>query len=219
MTNADRASHWWRWHLAYDDPDSALSRRLAIVQTRIRQAVEELPAGPLRLVSACAGQGHDVVGALDGHPRALDVTGRLVEWDEDNVTAARQSLLKSTLRGLEVTRGDAGLTDAYEGSVPANVVLLCGVFGNVTDEDVETTASNASRLCAPGAVLIWTRHRRHPDLTPAIRHWFQRSGFAEVAFDSPVDQSFAVGTCRLGNDPLPFQRGLRLFSFVETGET
>jgi hypothetical protein len=47
------------------------------------------------LVSACAGQGGDVVGALDGHPRAADVTGRLVEWDEDNVIAAREALLAS----------------------------------------------------------------------------------------------------------------------------
>ena len=103
--------------------------------------------------------------------------------------------------------------DAYEGAVPADVVLLCGVFGNVSDEDVERTVSNASRFCAPGAVVIWTRHRRSPDLTPAIRGWFERSGFAELAFDSPNGQSFAVGTHRLGSDPLPFQRGLRLFTF------
>jgi hypothetical protein len=53
-------------------------------------------------VSACAGQGRDVVGALNGHPRAPDVTGRLVEWDEDNVIAAREALLASGLRGIEV---------------------------------------------------------------------------------------------------------------------
>jgi hypothetical protein len=64
-----------------------------------------------------------------------------------------------------VGQGDAALTDAYEGAVVADLLLLCGVFGNVTDEDVETTASNASRLCAPGAVVIWTRHRRPPDLS------------------------------------------------------
>jgi hypothetical protein len=213
VTNPDRFSHWWKWHLDYDDPDSDLSRRLAVVQARIRQAVTELPVGAIRLVSACAGQGRDVVGALNGHPRALDVTGRLVEWDEDNVTAAREALLASGLRGIEVEQGDAALTDAYEGAVPADLVLLCGVFGNVTDEDVEKTASNASRLCAPGAVVIWTRHRRPPDLTPAIRGWFERAGFAELAFDSPNDQSFAVGTHQLDSAPLPFQPGLRLFTF------
>jgi hypothetical protein len=213
MAGSAPSSHWWRWHLDYDDPGSDLSRRLAVVQARIRQELAEMPAGPIRLVSACAGQGRDVVGALDGHPRAADVTGRLVEWDPDNVAAARQALLATGLAGIEVEQGDAAVTDIYDGAVPADVLLLCGIFGNVTDEDVENTATNASRLCAPGAVVMWTRHRRPPDLTPAIRRWFEQGGFAELAFDSPGDQSFAVGTHRLGSDPLPFQPGLRLFTF------
>ena len=79
--------------------------------------------------------------------------------------AARQALTASGLRGVEVAHGDAGLTDAYAGMVPADLLLLCGVFGNVADEDVENTAANASRLCAPQP-SIWTRHRRAPDLTP-----------------------------------------------------
>jgi hypothetical protein len=213
VSTPDRSSHWWRWHLDYDDPDSALSRRLAVVQDRIRKTVDAMPAGPVGLVSACAGQARDVVGALRGHPRAADVTGRMVEWDEHNVVAARQALLAAGLRGLEVVQGDAGVTDAYVGAVPADLVLLCGVFGNVPDDDVMTTAVNASRLCAPGAVVIWTRHRRPPDLTPSIRKWFERSGFAEVAFDSPADESFAVGTTRLADAPLPFEPGVRLFTF------
>jgi hypothetical protein len=213
VTIPDGSSRWWRWHLDYDDPDSALSHRLAVVQTRIRQAIDTMPAGPVRLVSVCAGQGRDVVGALEEHPRAQDVTGLLVERDEANVTAAREALQASGLRGLEVKQGDASLTDAYEGVVPADVLLLCGIFGNVSDADVEETVSNASRLCAPGAVAIWTRHRRQPDLTPAIRGWFERSGFAELAFDSPDDHSSAVGTQRLRGTPLPFQPGIRLFTF------
>ena len=33
--------------------------------------------------------------------------------------------------------------------------------------------------------MIWTRHRREPDLTPQIRDWFPASGFEEIAFDAP----------------------------------
>lgn len=35
--------------------------------------------------------------------------------------------------GIEVVHGDAGTTDAYTGAVPTDVVLLCGVLGNLTD--------------------------------------------------------------------------------------
>jgi len=137
----------------------------------------------------------------------------LVELDEGNVAVARSALATQGLRNIAVIQGDASTTDLYEGAVPADVVLLCGIFGNVPDIDVERTVRNASRLCAPGAVVIWTRHRRPPDLTPDIRMWFEQSGFQEVAFDSPYDQSFAVGTHRLVQDPLPYARGLRLFTF------
>jgi len=53
----------------------------------------------------------------------------------------------------------------------------------VSDEDIERTATAAPALCADGATVIWTRHRRPPDLTPRIRAWFTDAGF-DVAFDA-----------------------------------
>ena len=91
----------------------------------------------------------------------------------------------------------------YADALPADVLLLCGIFGNVSDADIERTATAAPALCAPGASVIWTRHRRAPDLTPRIRGWFQASGFAEVAFDVP-DQTLtgvSVGVGRLAVPP------------------
>jgi hypothetical protein len=211
----DRASHWVRWHADYADPQSRLARRLAVVQARSRQAVEAVPSGPVRLISACAGQGADVVGALAGHVRSTEVTGLLVELDPHNVSIARSALAAGGLTGIEVVQGDASTTDAYEGAAPADVLLLCGIFGNVSDEDVRNTVNNCSRLCAPHAHVIWTRHRRPPDLTTKIRRWFHESGFDEVAFDSPEDQMFAVGVHRLVAAPLPFEPGLPLFTFKE----
>ena len=55
----------------------------------------------------------------------------------------------------------------------------------LSDEDIERTAAAAPAMCAPGATVIWTRHRRAPDLTPRVRGWFRASGFDEVAFDTP----------------------------------
>jgi hypothetical protein len=184
-----------------------------VVITRTREAVDAVPPGQVRLISVCAGQGRDVVGALRGHPRAADVTGRLVELDAFNSDVARSALVANGLTGLEAVEGDASVANAYDGAVPADVLLLCGIFGNISDRDVRTTINNASRLCATGAHVIWTRHPRSPDLTPQIRRWFHASGFEEVAFDCPHDKSFAVGTHRLAVDPLPFRPGLRLFTF------
>jgi hypothetical protein len=62
-----------RWHRHYDDPSSALSARLRRVRAWLSQALDQAPDGPLRLVSLCAGQGHDVIGVLPGHPRRDDV--------------------------------------------------------------------------------------------------------------------------------------------------
>ena len=62
--------------------------------------------------------------------------------------------------------------------------------------------------------MIWTRHRRPPDLTPAIRGWLAAAGFAELAFDAPDDVEFSVGAARLTAAPRPFEPGRRLFVFT-----
>jgi hypothetical protein len=206
-------SHWSRWHDGYADPGSDLSLRLTVVQSRLAEAVDRCPPGPVRIVSLCAGQAHDVVGALAEHPRRSDVVGRLVELDAGNAEVARGSLSAAGLTGLTVTTDDAGSTDACAGAVPSDVLLLCGIFGNVPDADIAMTVANASRLCAPAATVLWTRHRRSPDLTPTVRSWFRAAGFDEVAFDSPGPERYAVGTARLVREPLPYEPGLRLFAF------
>lgn len=204
---------WRAWHQGYDDPDSALSVRLRAVQDEIRAFLASAPPGPLRVASACSGLGLDLLGALAEHPRRGDVSGRLVELDPELAARSAQLLDAAGLDGLEVVCGDAGRTEAYAPAVPVDLLLLCGVFGNVTDEDLRTTVANASRLCAAGATVIWTRHRRAPDLTPTIRQWWREAGFEELSFVSPGPDSPSVGVCRLVGEPLPFAE-LHLFSFV-----
>ena len=82
---------WVEWHRDYDDPGSLLSRRVELVQGHLRGELERAPAGDVRLISLCAGQGRDVIGVLTGHPRRDDVRARLVELDERNVALARQA--------------------------------------------------------------------------------------------------------------------------------
>ena len=206
--------NWRAWHDGYEDPTSSLSRRLAVVRDLIRGALDRAAPGPIRVVSLCAGQGRDLHGALAGHPRADDVTALLVELDPANAAAARAAFADRP--AVEVRTGDASLTGQYAGRVPAEIVLACGIFGNITLPDIERTVGFLPAFCAPGATLIWTRHRREPDAVPGICDWFARAGFA-LEWLSDKDAGFGVGAHRYVGGPVPpvpLPPAERMFTFV-----
>jgi hypothetical protein len=205
---------WRAWHDEYDDPDSAQSARLRAVQDQVRAFLETAPPGPVHVLSACSGLGLDLIAPLEDHPRRDDVRGLLIELDPKLAGRSAELLADAKLDGLRVVQGDAGDTSSYAGAPPADLLLLCGVFGNISDEDIETTARNASRLCAPDATVVWTRHRRAPDLTPAIRHWFEQAGWSQLDFLSPGPGKWSVCVQQLEAEPLPFAP-LRLFTFED----
>jgi ubiquinone/menaquinone biosynthesis C-methylase UbiE len=205
---------WISWHDGYDEPDSTLALRLDCVRRRIRETLDDLPAGPVRVVSMCAGQGRDLIGALAGHPRRADVTARLVELAARNVDQGRRAALDAGLPGVEFVEGDAADCASYAGAVPADLVLVCGVFGNITDADIHRTVADLPRLCDTGGTVIWTRHTLAPDRTPSIRDWLAANGFTEIGFDTREGHSFSVGTHRLSGPPLPFRPDRRMFDFV-----
>ena len=199
---------WARWHDDYDDPGSRLSQRLRVVQEQIRGALARAPAGPITVISMCAGQGRDLLEVLAGHPRAGAVRARLVEWEPANVAVARAA----GVAGVEVVEGDAALVDSYGGFVPAEIVLACGVFGNVSDADVRRTVGICGQLCREGGTVVWTRHRRGPDLVPTICDWFESDGFERVAL-TPAELGFGVGAHRRVRAPEPVVPGARMFTF------
>jgi SAM-dependent methyltransferase len=237
-------SHWVRWHGAYEDPSSGLSERLRRVQAMVRGALDDMTlddtalddtaAGgdrggdgghdrgdPIRIISLCAGQGRDVIDVLATHPAAGRVEALLVDLDPALVAFARRRAVEAGLGDrVRVEQGDASLCELYAGSVPADVVLVCGIFGNVSDEDIAATIRALPAFCRPGANVIWTRHRRPPDATPAIRAQFAEAGFTEISFDAPDGFVLGTGRHRLDGDPGkfgPFDPGRRLFDFVGDG--
>jgi Putative methyltransferase len=204
---------WQAWHDDYDVPGSSLARRLEAVQDRIREALDNAPPGPLRAVSMCAGQGRDLIGVLASHPRGREVTARLVELDPHNAATARAAAAASGLPAVEVVTADAALTDAYAGLVPADIVLACGVFGNITDEDVERTVGCCAQLCATSGTVVWTRGRWQPDLIPQICRWFAEQEF-ELLWLSEPGAGFGVGAHRFSGEPQPLVPGQRMFTFL-----
>jgi hypothetical protein len=99
--------------------------------------------------------------------------------------------------------------------VPADLVLACGVLGNISDRDARSTIDALPMLCASAATVIWTRHRRPPDLTPRIRSWLAEAGFDEVAFTPIAGGVASVGVHRFVGQTaslIPDQRWFRFRS-------
>jgi hypothetical protein len=204
-----RGMDWFRWHDGYE---GHLASRLETVQAQLDTALAET-TGHIRIISICAGQGHDVIGSLQRFPRRDDEEALLVELDERNVEAARQRVADAKLSDITVTAGDAGVTDPYRPMVPANVILACGVFGSLTDEHIDRTISLMPTLASAGAQVIWTAHRAAPGLWDTTITSFRRHGFEEVWTNDGADR-FGVGRHRLARPPEPFRDGEKLFSFA-----
>jgi hypothetical protein len=205
---------WVQWHEPYADPASSLSRRRAVVQDVVCRWLDDR-RGPGRVLSMCAGDGRDLLEVLAARPddaRQLDVV--LVELDPRLAAAAGAFVVDAGLDRVEVRVGDAGSTDAYAGAVPADLVLACGIFGNVSDGDVHRTVAMLPGLCAEDALVVWTRGRHGADPTPRVRRWFADNGFTEREWHAPDDVVYAVGVHRLVGAPTPLPAGQRLFTFL-----
>jgi hypothetical protein len=209
---------WQAWHLAYDDPDSGLSGRRRAVQHRIEEWLDERPDEDLRVVSACAGDGRDLLEVLARRSDAGRVSGLLLELDEGLAASAATYATEHGLSQIDVRRADAGATDSYADAVPADLVMLCGVLGNVTDEDGRCTVAAARELSAPGALVVWTRGRfadeDRGDPAELVRSWFADEGFEEVGYVAQQPTGFRVGAHRLAAEPRPLVPGRTFFTFV-----
>jgi hypothetical protein len=212
---ATESSGWVDWHKQYEDRESSLSRRLEVVRQRLREALDAR-GGTVRLISMCAGQGLDVIPVLASSVHRDTTDALLVELDPHNAGLAEASARAAGLGRVRVLCGDAALTASYTDAVPADVILACGIFGNISDADIKFTVESLPMLAAYRATVIWTRGRfGESDNTPNfIRQWFREAGFEEVAFDAPDDAHYRVGVNRLARPPDPFDPDLTLFRFL-----
>jgi predicted RNA methylase len=208
---------WYAWHEDYDNPGSSLAQRLAGLQEQLRVALDGYPPGRITVLSMCAGQGRDLLPVLAAHPRRDDVVARLVELDPRNVEVARRTAADAGLSAVEVVEGDAARTDHYAGLAPADLVMVCGVFGNISEADIEATVRACTALCRQGGTVVWTRHRKPPDLIPRICAWFADNGFELVWLSGP-DAPFGLGVHRFTGVPRPLDAGTRLFTFLPRGD-
>lgn len=204
------------WHDAYDQPGSDLHLRLLVVQDLIARALDELPPGPVPVLSLCAGQGRDVLTVARRHRRGDDLYGRLVELGPANAAAARAAVDALPGGGTwEVVEADAGLADAFVGAPPARLLLACGIFGNVSEEDIRRTVAALPGLCAPGAWVVWTRKPTDDAIVPTVERWFADAGVEPRARVVASGRRLGVAAGRLAVDPPARpEPGHRLFTFL-----
>ena len=93
------------WHREYDDPGSDLSWRLRRVQAHLADALDRHP-GPCRILSACSGDGRDVIEVLTGRD------------DADRVRAVLLELRAADSAGLEEMFLSLTADDARERTTP-----------------------------------------------------------------------------------------------------
>lgn len=132
----------------------------------------------VQVISVCAGEGRDILGVLAQRDDRERVTGALVEIDEAICAVADAEIVALGCAGrIIVRRADAGLLSAYEGLRPADLLLLSGIMGNITADDIRRLIHVARTLCAPGATVLWTRGARSPT-------WGRPSGRGSTERDS-----------------------------------
>jgi hypothetical protein len=130
--------NWDEWHRQYELTPS-LQARLRIVRAQIGTALREFPAGPVRVISLCAGDGRDLIGALQNHPRREDVLAWLLDNHSESLNRGKSFASEAGLeRQIHFLEADAGLAASYAGLVPADLVILSGFLGHLPHEDVSS---------------------------------------------------------------------------------
>lgn len=203
---------WQAWHGHYDDRDSSLSRRLRVVQQRLNELVSGESA-VRRVLSLCSGDGRDILPVLARHSNERRPEVVLVEVDPALAAAAERQAVAASVAATVIV-GDAGLAATWRNVGPVDLLMLCGIFGNISETDIRTTIYAARGALRREGSVIWTRgYFAHQDRRPQIRECFTEAGFMEIAFDSEPT-GYGVGVNRLASDAPATPVPDRLFSFV-----
>jgi len=206
---------WFEWHDLYNT-EPKLQQRLQIVREYIWNAIDASPPGKIRVVSLCAGDGRDLLGTLATHPRRNDVYGRLVELNPQLAEQGKASVESAGLSNqLEFINGDASNSSNYIGVVPADIVIVCGIFGNLADEaELRRLIGNLPVLAKKGSFAIWTRgHSEGIAYSDTVRKVFHESEFEEVNFQLTLTGDMGVGINRYLGEGLPLPENQQLFVF------
>ena len=208
---------WHDWFKQYDR-FPGLQARLQLVRREIAATLDECPPGPVQIVSVCAGDGRDLIGALQNHARRKDVLASLLDNHRESLDRGRAAAKTAGLeRQLRFVLADATRAGNYSGIVPADLVILSGFLGHLRHEDVPGLIASLPMLCKTGGWVIWNRHLLIHDGSEqvcALRELLRQTKFEEVHFETTAADGFAVGRARFTGPVMPLDRNRVLFEFV-----
>lgn len=211
-----QSADWSDWHRGYDTRPG-LAMRLRLVGEQIAAALDESPAGPLTIVSLCAGDGRDIIGALRDHHRRDDVIAWLLDTDEASLARGAVGAAEAGLGShIKFVQADAGQAASHEGIAPADVVVISGFLGHVRTEDLSGLIASLPMFCKTGGSVIWNKHLVNNDgceSVPAIRELLNAADFVEAKFATTDAAGYAVGRACFHGRTIPLDASRVLFEF------
>jgi hypothetical protein len=210
---------WVKWHQLYETEPSRLVR-LKLVQQHLSDCMHYVSAGAFKVVSICAGDGRDIIGALSGHKRRNEARVRLVEINPGLVETGRKAAESAGLaEQIEFSSGDATMSSAYSGIAPADLVIACGVFGNVREQHLSQLVSCLPQLCQTRGYIVWTHFLSRSGLKriELIRGLLQTAGFVDKHLDFSDQAGLLVATQFYAGKNMPLPDHSRLFEFNDPG--
>jgi SAM-dependent methyltransferase len=142
----------------YTDQHPGFVARLKVTTRMIAESLAAAPEGEIRVLSLCCGDGRDLLGALQDHPRKRDVRALLVDRDASSVQRGQQWAREQGFDGqIEFVHGDAADWTALGAWVPFDVVIISGVFVHLTIEHAQRLVALLPTLCRDGSTVVWNR--------------------------------------------------------------
>lgn len=206
---------WQKWHTLYDDSESGLAKRLRLVQEAIGNSLPKKPEDKYQIIDICSGDGRDLLEVLAHYPNNDNIHSYLVEIDDKLARESERTASDKGLQNVTVMNGDASSLRTYKNVTPADLILLCGIFGNISNDDIRNTIESLAQLSKQGTRVVWTRHLRSPEVVPMIRHSFIANDFKEVDYKTTSDDSYAIGIYEFYGLPQRLNDDIRLFTFTK----
>ncbi|MFJ2280896.1 class I SAM-dependent methyltransferase [Pseudomonas sp. NPDC087803] len=208
---------WQSWHENYRS-FSPLQLRLEEVCQQVTEAINAVAPSRVQVLSLCAGDGRDLLKALQSGHTSKEVDATLIELDPGLVEQGRKAFAEHGLSdSVQFRCADATSFATYQGLPKADIVMVCGVFGNVRGPHVQQLIFSLKAFCRQGARVIWTRSLNEFDdgetAAQEIRGWFAQAGFQETVFTRTPEGTFAVSSVAYGAEQTPLPSTGRMFEF------
>ena len=146
---------WNDWHSIYDDKESAPYKRSIITQELVNNYLN-IHKKNIIILSICSGQARDILPAIAGREDKDRITTYLLDIDKDCLEYAQEYARIHDIPNVHTINKDASLKESYDDIPKADLIVICGLFGHLSLEDITTTVSFLAYISDNDAHVIWS---------------------------------------------------------------